>query len=71
MPYMLMAVGEDGTEFRATDAEYKTQEAAMRDIDEARESWPCATFKIEWFNDRDLYQQQYKDWYEDDVLDMY
>lgn len=71
MSYIIMAIGEDGTEFRATELEYPTACEAWEDIENAEARWPDATLSVEKLMDMEHYLHVHQQRFDADEQDLY
>lgn len=58
MSYIVMAVGEDGMEFRAVDQDFLSEEDAYNALPEARENYPESRLHVELLKDKAYYMDQ-------------
>lgn len=63
-----MAVGEDGTEFRADDGEGLTQDQLEEGMKDAEENWPCARLSVESIVN---YHNVWADRFDNDTQDLF
>jgi hypothetical protein len=66
-----MASAEDGMEFRASDFDYDTVEAAFVDLPLCEEQWPDARFYIEEIRDKEYFMRLHQDRFDADEQDLY
>lgn len=73
MTYIVMASGEDGTEFRPSEMNHPTQEYAEWEYERLKTegNWPCATMWVEELHSREFFFDLHQERYEADECDLY
>ena len=71
MAYIVMARGEDGTEFRPSELDHGDDTLATQELSRLRHDYPCAKLWVEELRDMSYYMQQHQQHWDDDTYDLY